>query len=168
MLLCQSQKFYRKHVCLCEALIREVFKIQGYWSFLKAKTEKACSLFENPRFFISNQLFLKNIQEILVVFPCQLKTMLTPQKLPCSNYHPLKGMLTKAVPASSLQLHRAPRLGHAAFRSWRYGVAWGSVVAIGSSQLVFHWLWSCNQQKQQLSDKRFQEKNTFHPWKKKS
>lgn len=167
MLLCQSQKFCRKHVCLHEALIREVFKIQGYWSFLKAKTEKACSLFENPRFFISNQLFLKNIQEILVVFPCQLKTMLTPQKLPCSNYHPLKGMLTKAVPASSLQLHRAPRLGYAAFRSWRNGVAWGSLMAIGNSQLVFHWLGGCNQQKQLLCDKRFQEKTLSTPEKKK-
>lgn len=130
MLLCQSQKFCRQRVCLREALIREVFKIQGYWSFLKAKTEQACSLFENPRFFISNQLFLKNIQEVLVVFPCQLKTMLTPQKLPWSNYHPLKGILTKAVPALSLQLHRAPRVGFGEFRSWRTGVAWGSVIGI--------------------------------------
>lgn len=127
MLLCQSQKFCR-HVCLCETLIREVFKIQGYWSFLKAKTEEACSLFENPRFFISNQLFLKNIQEVLVVFPCQLKTMLTPQKLPWSNYHPLKGMLTKAVPTASLQLHRAPCVGYAD-GSDAEGLGWHGVLS---------------------------------------
>lgn len=165
MLLCQSQKFCRKHVCLREALIREVFKIQGSWSLLKAKTEKACSLFENPRFFISNQLFLKNIQEVLVLFPCQLKTMLTPQKLPWSNYHPLKGMLTKAIPASSLQLHRAPGIDYGEFRSWRTGMAWVSVVVTGSSHDWSFTAWEIVTNRNNcflIRDSR-KKKTTFHP-----
>lgn len=95
----RAKIFCRKLVSLGEGLIREVFKIQGYRSLLMAETVW------KPKIFHLKPVIPEKHSggSCFVPMPAENNVDATKAAMK-QNYCPLKGMLRKAVPASSHQL----------------------------------------------------------------
>ena len=102
-------KHFAENMSLGEGLIREVFKIQGYWSLLMAETEKACSPVWKPKVFHLKPIISEKHLRGSGFVPMPTENNVDTKKAAMKqNCHPLKGMLRKAIPALSHQLCGPP------------------------------------------------------------